>query len=118
MIQTVTDAAQQRAFLQTASGKPYFQALLGRDAALWTGNPGAPTRLFTLPGGALALSGRSAQLCCDSAAAPDWEELALFLRFAGVERVTASIRPPETCTCTLWPPAGSCRCRRCCRNCI
>ena len=98
MIQAVTDAAQQRAFLQTASGKPYFQALLGRDAALWTGNPGAPTRLFTLSGGALALSGRSAQLCCDSAAAPDWEELALFLRFAGVERVTASIRPPET-----WP---------------
>lgn len=98
MIQALSNAAQERAFLQTVSGKPYFRALLGRDAALWTGNPGAPTRLFTLPGGALALSGRSAQLCCDGARTPDWEELALFLRFAGVERVTASILPPET-----WP---------------
>ena len=98
MIQALSNAAQEQAFLQTVSGKPYFRALLGRDAALWTGNPGAPTRLFTLPGGALALSGRSAQLCCDSLQSPDWEELALFLRFAGVERVTANLRPPET-----WP---------------
>ena len=98
MIQALSNAAQEQAFLQTVSGKPYFRALLGRDAALWTGNPGAPTRLFTLPGGALALSGRSAQLCCNGARTPDWEELALFLRFAGVERVTANLRPPET-----WP---------------
>lgn len=97
MIQAVTHALQQD-FGQIVSGKPYFQALLGRDAALWTGNSGAPTRLFILPGGALALSGRSAQLCGEGTQAPDWEELALFLRFAGVERLTTNLRPP----CT-WP---------------
>ena len=98
MIQAVSDAARQQDFLHTVSGKAYFQALLGRDVALWTGNPGAPTRLFTLPGGALAFSGRSAQLCCEGPALPDWEELALFLRFAGVERLAANIRPPRD-----WP---------------
>lgn len=98
MIQAVTDAAQKQTFLQTVEGVPYFQALLGRDAALWTGNPGAPSRLFTLPGGALALSGRSAQLCCEKGTEPDWEELALFLQFAGVKRLTMNTCPPET-----WP---------------
>lgn len=98
MIQALSDAAQRQAFLRAVSGKPYFRALLGRDEALWTGNPGAPTRLFLLPGGALALSGRSAQLCCAGPGCPDWEELALFLRFAGVERLTANVRPP-----LAWP---------------
>lgn len=98
MLQAVNDAARKRAFQQVVAGKPYFRALLGRDAALWTGNPGAPTRLFTLPGGALALSGRSAQLCAAGPDLPDWEELALFLRFAGVERLTANLCPPPS-----WP---------------
>lgn len=98
MIRDVSDAAGKQTLLHTVAGKPYFQALLGRDAALWTGNPGAPSRLFTLPGGALALSGRSAQLCCDGTECPDWEELALFLRFAGVERLTMNVKPPAT-----WP---------------
>lgn len=98
MIQAVNDAAGRRAVAEVIAGAPYFRALLGRDLALWTGNPGAPTRLFTLPGGALAVSGRSAQLCLGPNAAPDWQELALFLRFAGVERLTANRRPPRT-----WP---------------
>ena len=98
MIQAVSDPAQKQALLDTVAGIPYFQALLGRDAQLWTGNSGAPARLFLLPGGVLAIGGRSAQLCCRNREAPDWEELALFLRFAGVERLTANIRPPET-----WP---------------
>lgn len=98
MIQAVSDAVGKQMLLQAVAGKPYFRALLGRDAALWTDNPGAPTRLFTLPGGALALSGRSAQLCCNGTEQPDWEELSLFLRFAGVERLTMNVQPPET-----WP---------------
>lgn len=98
MIQAISDAVGKQMLLQAVAGKPYFRALLGRDAALWTDNPGAPTRLFTLPGGALALSGSSAQLCCNGTEQPDWEELSLFLRFAGVERLTMNVQPPET-----WP---------------
>lgn len=87
MIAAVTTPAQKAAFLSAVQGRPCFHALLGRDLALWADNPGAPTRLFVLPGGALAISGRSAQLC---GVPEDGEELAAFLRFAGVERVTCS----------------------------
>ena len=87
MISAVTTPTQKAAFLSAIRGRPYFHALLGRDLALWADNPGAPTRLFVLPGGALTISGRSAQLC---GVPEDEEELAAFLRFAGVERVTCS----------------------------
>ena len=87
MIAAVSTPAQKAAFLSAIRGRPYFHALLGRDLALWADNPGAPTKLFVLPGGALTISGRSAQLC---GVPEDGEELAAFLRFAGVERVTCS----------------------------
>ena len=87
MIAAVSTPAQKAAFLSAIRGRPYFHALLRRDLALWADNPGAPTKLFVLPGGALTISGRSAQLC---GVPEDGEELAAFLRFAGVERVTCS----------------------------
>ena len=87
MIAAVSTPSQKAAFLSAIRGRPYFHALLGRDLALWADNPGAPTKLFVLPGGALTISGRSAQLC---GVPEDGEELAAFLRLAGVERVTCS----------------------------
>jgi len=65
--------------------------MLGRDLLVWAENPGAPVRLFVLPGAALAVSGRHAWLC---GAADDWEELSSFLRFVGVERLRSSSAAP------------------------
>ena len=63
MIQAVTTPAHKQAFATTIQGAPYFRAVMGRDLALWADNPGAPVRLFTLPGAALTLNGSPAQLC-------------------------------------------------------
>lgn len=85
MITQLQTAAQRADFLAAIRGRPYFHALLGRDIALWADNPGAPSKLFALPGAALAVSGPAAQLCGKP---EDWEEVAAFLRFVGVERLT------------------------------
>lgn len=53
MIQAVTTPAHKQAFATAIQGAPYFRAVMGRDLALWADNPGAPVRLFTLPGAAL-----------------------------------------------------------------
>ena len=90
-IRALADPAGRQAFAAAIRGKPFFGALMGRDLRLWADNPGAPTRLYWLPDAALALSGRSAQLC---GPVRDWEELALFLRFAGVEKLTADRPAP------------------------
>ena len=63
MIQAVTTPAHKQAFATAIQGAPYFRAVMGRDLALWADNPGAPVRLFTLPGAALTLNGSTAQLC-------------------------------------------------------
>ena len=55
--------ADKAAFAGAIAGKPFFRSLLGRDLQLWADNPGAATKLYVLPRAALALSGRSAQLC-------------------------------------------------------
>ena len=55
--------ADKAAFADAIAGKPFFRSLLGRDLQLWADNPGAATKLYVLPRAALALSGRSAQLC-------------------------------------------------------
>ena len=83
--------ADKAAFAGAIAGKPFFQSLLGRDLQLWADNPGAATQLYVLPRAALALSGRSAQLC---GPVEDWEELTLFLRFAGVEKLVADRPAP------------------------
>lgn len=90
-IRALAGPAGRQAFAAAIRGKPFFGALMGRDLRLWADNPGAPTRLYWLPDAALALSGRSAQLC---GPVRDWEELALFLRFAGVEKLTADRPAP------------------------
>ena len=90
-IREVSTAADRAAFAVAVAGKPFFGALFGRDLALWAGNAGAPTKLYTLPDAALAISGRSAQLC---GAVQNWEELVLFLQFAGVEKLTADRPAP------------------------
>ena len=78
MIQAVITPAHKQAFATAIQGAPYFRAVMGRDLALWADNPGAPVRLFTLPGAALTLNGSTAQLC---GTPQDWEELLSFLQF-------------------------------------
>ena len=87
MIAAVTTPDQKTEFRSYCRNSPFFHAVMGRDLALWTDNPGAPVKLFVMPGAALAISGRSAQLC---GTPEDIEETAFFLRFAGVEQVTSS----------------------------
>src|SRR5699024_12544581 len=83
--------ADKAAFAGTIAGKPFFRSLLERDLQLWADNPGAATKLYVLPRAALALSGRSAQLC---GPVEDWEELTLFLRFAGLEKLVTDHPTP------------------------
>ena len=90
MIQAVTTPAHRQAFAAAIQGAPYFRAVMGRDLALWADNPGAPVRLFTLPGAALTLNGSTAQLCGHP---QDWEELLGFLRFAGITHLIAKAVP-------------------------
>ena len=90
-IRALAGPAGRQAFAAAIRGKPFFGALMGRDLRLWADNPGAPTRLYWLPDAALAISGRSAQLC---GAVQNWEELVLFLQFAGVEKLTADRPAP------------------------
>ncbi|MDD4849501.1 MAG: GNAT family N-acetyltransferase [Gemmiger sp.] len=91
MIEAVTTPTQQAAFGAAIQGVGYFQAVQGTALALWGNNPGAPIKLYLAGGAALTLSGRRAQLC---GTPPDWEELAGFLRFAGVERLLSACPPP------------------------
>lgn len=96
-IRLLHSEADRAAFASVIASRPFYRALFGRDLRLWTDNPGAPTKLYWLPQAALAISGRSAQLC---GAVEDWEELTLFLRFAGVERITAD-RPASLPLCQM-----------------
>ena len=82
MIQAVTTPAHKQAFATAIQGAPYFRAVMGRDLALWADNPGAPVRLFTLPGAAMTLNGSTAQLCGTPMV---WEELLSDLQFAGID---------------------------------
>lgn len=100
MIQAVTTPAHKQAFATAIQGAPYFRAVMGRDLALWADNPGAPVRLFTLPGAALTLNGSTAQLC---GTPQDWEELLSFLQFAGIAHLIAEETP-------LLPAAAGSRC--------
>lgn len=90
MIQAVTTPAHKQAFATAIQGAPYFRAVMGRDLALWADSPGAPVRLFTLPGAALTLNGSTAQLC---GTPQDWEELLSFLQFAGIAHLIAEETP-------------------------
>ena len=90
MIQAVTTPAHKQAFATAIQGAPYFRAGMGRDLALWADNPGAPVRLFILPGAALTLNGSTAQLC---GTPQDWEELLSFLQFAGIAHLIAEETP-------------------------
>lgn len=90
MIQAVITPAHKQAFATAIQGAPYFRAVMGRDLALWADSPGAPVRLFTLPGAALTLNGSTAQLC---GTPQDWEELLSFLQFAGIAHLIAEETP-------------------------
>lgn len=92
MIRAVQSAADKAAFARCAEPWPALHAVLGRDLALWADNPGAPVKLFYLTdaGGivtaALDLYGRTA-LQAGTVGESEAEELAAFLRFAGVEKL-------------------------------
>lgn len=93
MICAVSAPEQREAFARCLAGQPYFQSVMATDLALWADNPGAPVRLYTMPGAALSVLGREARLC---GIPEDGEELASFLRFAGVERLLCSGAPPAS----------------------
>ena len=116
MIQVVDHpTAHKQAFATAIQGAPYFRAVMGRDLALWADNPGAPVRLFTLPGAALTLNGSTAQLC---GTPQDWEELLSFLQFAGIAHLIAEKRPycplqrGSRCSCIVCHLRIVCRWRR------
>lgn len=90
MIQALS-AQNEEEFSAVIGGRPYFRAVMGRDRALWYGNPGAPVRLFCLPGAALRVCGGTAQLC---GIPQDWQELCSFLRFVGVQTLLSETAPP------------------------
>lgn len=99
MIRAVQGAADKAAFARCAAQAPALHAMLGRDLLLWAGNPGAPVQLFCLTdaGGAvtaaLDLYGRTA-LLAGAVGESEREELAAFLRFAGVEKLrTPAVLP-------------------------
>ena len=115
MIQAVTTPAHKQAFAAAIQGAPYFRAVMGRDLALWADNPGAPVRLFTLPGAAMTLNGSTAQLC---GTPQDWEELLSFLQFAGIAHLIRKKRPycplqrGSRCSCIVCHLRIVCRWRR------
>lgn len=81
MIQAVSNHAQKQRFLTAVRQEPLLHALMGRDLTLWADNPGAPVRLFVSGQAALSLTDDYAWL---AGIPDDPEELASFLRFAGV----------------------------------
>ena len=97
MIRAVQSPADRAAFARCIDPWPAQRAVMGRDLTLWAGNPGAPVKLFCLSdaGGAvtaaLDLYGRTA-LLAGAVGEEEKEELAAFLRFAGVEK----LRTPAT----------------------
>ena len=99
MIRAVQTAADKAAYARCAGTVPALHAMLGRDLALWADNPGAPVRLFCLTeaDGAVTavidLYGRTA-LLAGTVGESEKEELAAFLRFAGVEKLrTPAVLP-------------------------
>lgn len=92
MIRAVQTAADKAAFARCAAAAPPLRAMLGRDLLLWADNPGAPVKLFCLSDAAgvvtaaLDLYGSSA-LLAGTVGEGEHEELAAFLRFAGVEKL-------------------------------
>lgn len=99
MIRAVQGAADKAAFARCAAPWPALHAVLGRDLALWADNPGAPVRLFCLTDGggqttaALDLYGHTA-LLAGQVGETEAEELAAFLRFAGVEKLRTPAKLP------------------------
>lgn len=98
MIAAVGTPAQKRQFQRCIAAWPGMRAQMARDLLLWAENPGAPVRLFLLPGGALTVSGGNAMLCGRPATPDDWQELAGFLHFVGVERLRSAAPAPAG-----WP---------------
>ena len=102
MIRAVQTAADKAAFARCAAAAPPLRAMLGRDLLLWADNPGAPVKLFCLTDvagavtAALDLYGSSA-LLAGAVGESEREELAAFLRFAGVEKLRAGMPLPG------WP---------------
>ena len=92
MIRAVQTAADKAAYARCAGTVPALHAMLGRDLALWADNPGAPVRLFCVTA-AIDLYGRTA-LLAGTVGESEKEELAAFLRFAGVEKLrTPAVLP-------------------------
>lgn len=84
MIAAVSTLEQKQRFLAAARREPLLHALLGRDLMLWADNPGAPVRLFLAGQAALSLTDDFAWMV---GIPDDPEELAFFLRFAGIRRL-------------------------------
>lgn len=100
MIRAVQGAVDKAAFARCAGTSPALRAMLGRDLLLWADNPGAPVKLFCLSSEngetttALDLYGRTA-LLAGAVGQSEAEELAAFLRFAGVEKLRTMTALPE-----------------------
>lgn len=119
MIRAVETAADRAAFAAAIAPWPGWRALLGRDLALWAGNPGAPVKLFLLagengrPAAALELYGQLALLCGTPDAAQR-EELAAFLRFTGTPKLRTPAPLGAWAAAEMEPlfcyalPAGEC----------
>ena len=99
MIRAVQSAADKAAFARCAAPWPALHAVLGRDLALWAGNPGAPVKLFCLTdaGGtvtaALDLYGRTA-LLAGRVGESEAAELAAFLHFTGTPKLRTAAALP------------------------
>lgn len=98
MIQAISTDEQKQHFLQAARREPSLYALMARDLALWADNPGAPVKLFTAGDAALSITDDYAWLVGQPG---DLEELASFLRFAGVNCLQTCENLPDTPGLTL-----------------
>ena len=96
MIAAVATAAQRAEFLRRLAARPFFAATMGTHLALFGEKTGCGWGFYLLPGGAaLATMGTAASLCGLLPGAQDAAELAAFLAFMGVDKVSCE-RPVLT----------------------
>lgn len=98
MIQAVTTQEHREAFAARLAGKPYFEATMGTELALFGAHPASGWQFYLLPGNAaLALRGGTATLCGTLPGGPAGEaaeELQGFLRFLRVDRLICQGQQP------------------------
>lgn len=118
MIQAVTTPAYRAEFARRLAGKPYFEATMGTQCALFGSHPASGWQFYLLPGtGVLSLRGGTANLCGalppGEAGEEAAEELQGFLRFMGVDHLLCQTMPlsgwRQQPAMLLWElPRGQC----------